>query len=238
MNSDRPPQACVLIVDSDLRFVRSLRSLLESADYRAAAALDVNSMYSIIELEEPQLILLNLSMPGTDGYDTLRRIRQHSTTPVILFAAEDNENNKVKGFNLGADDFICKPFGMNELLARVTAVLRRSGWHRESGVEPVFVCGGITVDFGAHQVTAHGKEVDLSAKEYKLLCELVRHAGKVMLHEDLLSRVWGPNYRDETSYLRVYIRHLRRKLELDPSNPRYVVSKFGIGYMFARSAAE
>ncbi len=209
--------------------------MLESAGYRAAAALDINSMFSLVELEEPQLILLDLSMPDADGYDALRRLREHSTTPVILFAAEDNESDKVRGLNLGADDFICKPFGLNELLARVTALLRRAGWPRESDTGEVFVCGDISIDFGAHQVLSYGKEVDLSSKEYKLLCELVRHAGKVMLHEDLLSRVWGPSYREETSYLRVYMRHLRRKLELDPSNPRYLLSKFGTGYMFART---
>ncbi|MDO8673518.1 MAG: response regulator transcription factor [Dehalococcoidia bacterium] len=238
MNSTRLPQARVLIVDTDIRLVRSIRNSLESAGYRAAAAMDVSSLSSILALEEPQLILLDLSMPDIDGYEILRRIREHSTTPIILFAAGDKESDKVRGLNLGADDYICKPFGMNELLARVNAVLRRAGWPKENDAVPVFASGDISIDFGAHQVVARGREVDLSAKEYKLLVELVKHAGQVVLHEDLLSSVWGPSYREETSYLRVYIRHLRRKLESDPGNPRYVLSKFGIGYMFARATVE
>lgn len=223
----------VLVVDDEARLVRVVRANLESVGYRVISASDGKSALDLVEMEEPDLIILDLILPGMDGYEVCRKVREFSDVPIIMLTARTEEEDKVRGLNLGADDFLTKPFGAEELIARVNAVLRRSRLMGEQKPPAVYVCGEITIDFSQHRVLVRGMEVNLSPTEYKLFCQLVMNAGKVMLHEDLLSRVWGPEYRDELDYLRVYIRYLRQKIEEDSSHPTHILSKPGIGYMFA-----
>ncbi|MCL5959982.1 MAG: response regulator transcription factor [Chloroflexi bacterium] len=214
-----------------------MRRSLESAGYRMAAAQDIASALALVGLDEPHLILLDAALPGNSGYEGLCQIRLYSTSPLILIGCNSAESERVEGLKLGADDFVCKPFGMDELIARIRALLRRAEFPKKYQSSERFASGGIEIDFSTRWVAAHGKPVDLSRTEYKLLAELASHAGKVMLHSDLLSRVWGPDYKGELDYLRVYIRHLRLKLEKEPNEPRCILCKPGIGYLFALTAS-
>jgi two-component system, OmpR family, KDP operon response regulator KdpE len=190
---------------------------------------------------QPHLVLLDLSLPTLDGLAFLRRLREWSSAPVIVLSAHDEEPVKIKALDLGADDYLTKPFSLNELLARVRVALRRvdeANRLRNSATgsdsqRPVYTCGGengLVVDFAHRSVRSNGKEVHLTPTEYDLLCELTRNAGKVLTHRDLLQRVWGPDYSGENTYLRTFIRHLRRKLEPDPGQPRFLLNELGVGY--------
>ncbi|HEX2923080.1 MAG TPA: response regulator transcription factor, partial [Chloroflexota bacterium] len=206
----------VLVVEDELKLVRLVRSLLEVDGYDVITAATGEDALDIVELAKPDLVLLDLLLPGdVDGYEVCRRIRTSSRVPVIMLTAKAQESDKVRGFDLGADDYITKPFSSRELLARVKAVLRRSSLQVERVGEEVVRTGSLSVDLGRRRVTLRGREVLLTPTEYNLLAELARNAGKVMLHEELLARVWGPEYREEAEYLRAYVRYLRRKLEED-----------------------
>ncbi len=186
----------------------------------------------LIEQEQPDVVLLDIAMPGMDGFETLRRIREFSDVPVIMLTAKDDVLDKVKGLELGADDYVTKPFDHLELLARVKALLRRLDMPQPTSRAPSFRSGELTVDFAAQEVRRRGEVVPLTATEYKLLYHLVRNAGRVLRHETLLAKVWGREYVDEIDYLRVYIRRLRRKLEEDPERPRQILTERGVGYRF------
>lgn len=224
----------VLVVDDEPRLVRFVKANLESVGYRVLGAGDGQTALYLAEHEQPDLIILDIVMPDIDGYEVCRRVREFSDVPIIMLTAKGEEADKVRGFNVGADDYVTKPFGAEELIARVKAVLKRSQQTGLPKPQSSFSCGEFSMDFLQHRVTVHGKEINLSATEYKLLHYLVANAGKVILHEDLLSKVWGQEYRDEIDYLRVYIHHLRQKIEDDQAKPRYIISKPGIGYMFAK----
>ncbi|MDA8188806.1 MAG: response regulator transcription factor [Dehalococcoidales bacterium] len=226
--------ASVLVVDDEPRLVRFVKANLESVGYKVLSASDGQTALSIAEREQPDIIILDIVMPDLDGYEVCRRIREFSDVPIIMLTAKGEEADKVKGFNAGADDYVTKPFGAEELIARVKAVLRRSQYSGTAKPQPVFVHGDFAMDFLQHSVTVRGQKINLSATEYKLLHYLVTNAGRVILHEDLLSKVWGPEYREEVDYLRVYIHHLRQKIEDDQSKPKYILSKPGIGYLFAK----
>ena len=185
-----------------------------------------------MEREQPDLVLLDISMPGMDGYETLRQIREFSDVPVIMLTARDSVLDKVKGLELGADDYVTKPFDHLELLARVKAVLRRLDMPQPASRAPSFVSDELAVDFASRQVRLRGEPVPLTNIEYKLLYHLVRNAGRVLPHETLLAKVWGREYVDEIDYLRVYVRRLRRKLEDDPDRPRHILTERGVGYRF------
>lgn len=223
----------ILLVDDEPQLIRLVRVNLESTGNRVLVALDAASALEKISREEPDLIILDIMLPGVDGYELCRRIREFSTIPIIMLTAKVEDTDKVKGLKLGADDYLTKPFNVQELLARIEAVLRRSGAAEDTGSPRSFTGNDISVDFVQHRVAVKGREVSLTATEYKLLYHLVSNAGRVMLHRDLLTRVWGSEYQEELEYLRAYIRHLRQKLEDDPHHPRHIVSKPGIGYMFA-----
>ncbi|MFH1015467.1 MAG: response regulator transcription factor [Chloroflexota bacterium] len=223
----------ILVVDDDPQLVRLVRANLESVGYKILVAMDAPSALECIDMKMPDLILLDIMLPGTDGFDLCQRIREFSTAPIIMLTAKVEDADKVKGLKLGADDYVTKPFSVQELLARVEAVLRRSKSAAEIKTPPVFTCGDVTVDLMRHRVTVRGQEVALTLTEYKLLALLASNAGRVMLHRELLTRVWGPEYQDELEYLRAYIRHLRQKIEADPHQPRYLLSRPGIGYVFA-----
>jgi DNA-binding response OmpR family regulator len=190
----------------------------------------------LVEQEHPDVVLLDIAMPGMDGFEVLRQIRLFSDVPVIMLTAKDDVIDKVKGLELGADDYVTKPFNHLELLARVKALLRRLDMPQPHSRAPSFQSGDLTVDFAAREVRRDGEPVALTATEYKLLYHLVRNAGHVLPHETLLAKVWGREYIDEIDYLRVYIRRLRLKLERDPEHPRHILTERGLGYRFQKEA--
>lgn len=186
----------------------------------------------LVEQERPDVVLLDIAMPGMDGFQVLRELRAFSDVPVIMLTARDDVLDKVKGLELGADDYVTKPFDHLELLARVKALLRRFDMPQPVSRAPSFSSGPLTMDFAAHEVRINDERVPLTATEYKLLYHLVRNAGRVLPHETLLAKVWGREYVDEIDYLRVYIRRLRLKLEQDPEDPRHILTERGVGYRF------
>ncbi len=222
----------ILLVDDDPQLIRLVRANLESVGYRVLIAMEAHSALELVNMKMPEMIILDIMLPGIDGYDLCQRIREFSTIPIIMLTAKVEDTDKVRGLKLGADDYLTKPFSVQELMARIEAVLRRAGSPEETRVPNTFTGGGISVDFVQRRVMVRGREVALTLTEYKLLSQLVSNAGRVMLHGELLTRVWGAEYQDELEYLRAYIRHLRQKIEEMPHQPRHIVSKPGIGYMF------
>jgi DNA-binding response OmpR family regulator len=229
----------VLVAEDDPRILLLVRRNLEKEGYKVITAQDGETALSQAEMTEIDLVLLDIGLPRLNGFEVCRRVREFSTVPIIMLTALGQEADKVKGLELGADDYLTKPFGVQELLARIKAVLRRTKLPSTVKHQPVFVCGGFTMNVAQRRVLAHGgKEVKLSPTEYKLLYELVTNAGKVVQHQDLLARVWGREYRDETEYLRVYVRYLRQKIEDDPSKPVLILTEAGVGYRFAEPDPE
>ena len=226
----------ILLVDDDPQLVRLVRTNLESVGYKVLTAMDTQSALELVDREMPDMILLDIMLPGIGGYELCQRIREFSDVPIIMLTAKVEDMDKVRGLKLGADDYITKPFNVQELLARIEAVLRRTRSSEEANAPRSFSCGDISVDFVQRRVTRHGQEVSLTLTEYKLLSQLVSNAGRVMLHRELLTRVWGAEYQDELEYLRAYIRHLRQKIEENPHQPKYILSKPGIGYIFVNPA--
>jgi two-component system KDP operon response regulator KdpE len=186
----------------------------------------------LVEHESPDLVLLDIGLPGRDGFDVLRELRTFSDVPVVMLTARDDAMDKVKGLELGADDYVTKPFNHLELMARVRAVLRRHDMPAPASRAPSFRSGDLEVDFARQEVRLRGEHVDLTPTEYKLLYHLVRNAGHVLQHGTLLAKVWGREYVDETDYVRVYIRRLRDKLGDDPEHPRYIQTERRLGYRF------
>jgi two-component system KDP operon response regulator KdpE len=210
---------------------RLLRLNLENTGLRVLTAEDGLAALELTELESPDLVILDVMMPLMDGLACLQRIREFSQVPVLLLTARGGEGDKVQGLDLGADDYLTKPFGQAELLARVRALLRR----RQATEQPPseLVVGDLTINLARRRVVRDGQEIRLTPTEYRLLYELASNAGRVLLHSDLLARVWGPEYRDEVDYLWTYVRYLRNKLEPDPAHPRYILSEPGVGYSLA-----
>lgn len=221
----------VLVTDDDHRMRRLLRLNLEQAGYRVSTAEDGSAAIDLVELDRPDLILLDIMMPGIDGFTCLERLREFASIPVILLTAKGEERDKVRGLDLGADDYLTKPFSPAEMLARVRAVLRRRQPDQEAPTE--LVVGDLTINLVRRRVILHGEEIRLTRTEYKLLYELATNPGRVMLHGDLLSRVWGSEYHDEVDYLWTYVRYLRHKIEPDPGHPRYILSEPGVGYLLS-----
>lgn len=222
----------VLIVDDEKSLRDFMRRNLEVRQFNVLTAANGLEALAIFNTHLIDLVILDVMMPNMDGLETLRRIRQISLVPVIVLSALGEENDKVYALNLGADDYLTKPFGVSELLARISAVLRRAKW-----VEPVssterLVRGEITADLEQHLVTVRGDPVELTPTEFSLLLYLMQNTGKVLPHQAILQNVWGQEYGGETEYLRVYIGRLRQKLEKDPANPHYLITERGIGYSF------
>ena len=226
--------AKILVVDDEPHLVKLVRSNLEAQHFKVITAMDGVSGLAMVEKEGPDLVILDIMMPGVDGFDVLQKVREFSSVPVIMLTAKDQDVDVVKGLQLGADDYVKKPFSVHELLARVEADLRRAAPGDDVQTRPPFVVDDFTMDFQQRKVTVRGKEVRVGPTEFKLLSQLVRNAGRVMLHADLLRKVWGPEYGGETEYLRVYISYLRNKIEEDPANPKYILTEHGVGYMFKR----
>ena len=223
----------ILVVDDDPRLVRLVKANLEPEGYQVLAVADGSSALEAVEREDPDLILLDLMLPGMDGYELCQRIREFSDTPVIMLTARGEDADKVRGLRLGADDYITKPFSIGELMARVEAVLRRTRSPEEAKAPSSFTAGDLSIDFSRRRVTVRGEEVYLTPTEYRLLYHLATNQGRVMLHEELLTRVWGPEYREELEYLRAYIHHLRQKIEPNPAQPQLILSKPGLGYLLS-----
>jgi DNA-binding response OmpR family regulator len=222
----------VLVLDDDPRMLRLLRLNLERDGYNVSTESDAASALDRMAIESPDLILLDVMMPLLDGFTFLARLREFSAIPVIMLTAKGEERDKVHGLDLGADDYVTKPFGPAELLARVRAVLRRKTQPAQA-TPPILSIGDLSIDLVRRRVVRAGNDIRLTPTEYKLLRELASNRGKVLLHGDLLSRVWGPEYRDEVDYLWTYVRYLRNKLEIDPAHPRYILSEPGVGYVLA-----
>jgi two-component system KDP operon response regulator KdpE len=184
------------------------------------------------ERDSPHLAVLDIMMPRMDGLEVCRRIREHSNAPIIALTALDAEADKVAALDLGADDYLTKPFGVEELLARVRAAMRRSHWQGELSAPGAQCFGSLMIDLESHIVRRDDAEIRLTPTEFSLLAQLVTHAGKVLTHRQLLQRVWGPEYGDEAEYLRVYVQRLRRKIEPEPASPHYLLTEPGVGYRF------
>ena len=225
----------VLVVDDEPDVVKliTMSINLQEPDWEVLAAYDGETALDLVADENPDVVLLDVAMPEMNGFQVLKQIRLFSDVPVIMVTVRDSELEKVRGLELGADDYITKPFSHLELLARVRAVLRRARGLPLTHEEP-FTSGDIRVDFDRRKVTVRGKEVPLTSTEYRLLYYLVRNAGRVLTHEDLLAHVWGREYTDEINYLKVYISRLRAKLEKDPRNPQYILTEHGVGYWFRK----
>lgn len=221
----------ILVVEDEARVARLVSEVLRAVGYEVMTVASGKPALEIVALEQPDLILLDLMLPdGLDGYEVCRRLREFSETPIIMLTARAQESDLLRGFEVGADDYLTKPFSAKELVARVKAVLRRSQRPEETSTA-TWTCGDLTINFAQHRVQVAGQPVALTRTEYALLRELALHANRVMTHQDLLARVWGPEYRDDVDYLRAYVRYLRRKLEADPSQPRIIVTLAGTGYM-------
>jgi len=222
----------ILVVDDEPKLVRLVREVLTATGFSVLSTGSGEAAIEMVALEQPNLVLLDVVLAGAlDGYDVARRVREFSDVPIIMLTAKARESDLLRGFDTGADDYLTKPFSSKELLARVRAVLKRARRELAAPTESEIVCGDLRIDLARRRVTVGGREVHLTATEYKLLHELGTHRNQVMLHEQLLAAVWGSEYRDDLDYLRAYIRYLRQKLEADPAHPKLIVTSPGAGYM-------
>jgi two-component system KDP operon response regulator KdpE len=223
-----PDAYTVLVVDDEPPIRRFLRTSLGAAGYRIVAAESAAQATAMLATEKPDVIILDLGLPDRSGLDVIAEIRTRSPVPIIVLSARSDERSKVEALDLGADDYISKPFGMAELTARLRAALRHA--FQAQGEMAVFASGDLAVDLVRRQVTRDGRDVKLSPKEFDLLKHLVTHAGKVLTHRHLLREVWGPAHSADVQYLRVFIRGLRQKLEPDPTRPTHILTELGVGY--------
>jgi two-component system KDP operon response regulator KdpE len=220
--------ARILVVDDEPQIRKFLRLGLEGHGYAVLEAASAEAALRAVVSGQPDLVVLDLGLPDREGIEVLRELREWSRIPVFILSVRNREGEKVRAFELGADDYVVKPFGMPELLARIRAALRRR--IESDSPEPVYRVGGLQVDLARRLVRVDNAEVRLSPKQYRLLQVLVTHAGKVVTHRQLLEEVWGPAHRDDIQYLRVFVRKLRRRLEADPARPRYLLTELGVGY--------
>ena len=223
----------ILVVDDEARMRRFIRMNLELVGYQVVEAENGVQALDQIRKYTPDLVIMDVMMPEMDGFETLGMLREISTVPVILLTVRSEEEDITRGLNLGADDYITKPFSPRELNSRVAAVLRRASWPSPPPRTVLQIDDHLAVDFNRHQVIVDGERIDLRPTEYRLLYVLLQNAGWVVPHETLLAKVWGYEYRDETHYLRLYINYLRKKIEEDPANPKYILTERGVGYRFA-----
>jgi two-component system KDP operon response regulator KdpE len=221
----------VLVVDDEPAILRFLRPALEANDYEVTSAVTLADALKRIAKEPPDVVVLDLGLPDGDGKDVIRQVRQWSQVPIIVLSAREREAEKIEALDLGADDFVNKPFGVGELMARLRTALRHR--RQTQGEAAVVRIGGLEIDLPRRRVVRDSSEVKLTSREFDLLSSLARHPGKVMTHRQLLTAVWGPAQVEETQYLRVYIGHLRQKLEEHPDDPKIILTELGIGYRLA-----
>lgn len=224
--------ASVLVIDDEKSLRDFVRINLEVRGYNVTVASNGADGLAIFQSQHIDLVILDIMMPNMDGLETTRRIRQISIVPIIILTALGEESDKIKAFDLGADDYLAKPFGIGELLSRVKAVLRRARWSEAQPEQELLACHDISADLVRHKIIVNGKEVDLTPTEFNLLVYLMRNAGKTLSHRAILQNVWGPEYGDEAEYLRVYMGKLRQKVEKEPLQPKYILTERGIGYRF------
>jgi two-component system, OmpR family, KDP operon response regulator KdpE len=222
--------ARILVVDDEPQILRSLRTTLAAHGYDVQTAASGEEAVTMVEGHMPDLVVLDLVLPGISGLDVCRYLRERSPVPILILSARGDERDKVAALDLGADDYLTKPFGVNELLARIRAALRRAAGAR--GLAAVVVAGDLRVDFDRRQVAVDGAEVRLTPTEFDLLKALAANAGRVLTHGYLLRTVWGPEYEGESQLLRVFVGQLRRKIERDPARPRHILTEPGVGYRF------
>lgn len=220
----------VLLIEDEPQMRRFLRAALGGYDYRLVEAPTAREGLAQAAGRNPDVILLDLGLPDADGIDLTRRLREWSTTPIVVISARGREQDKIAALDAGADDYLTKPFGVGELLARLRVALRHAARTGDATADAVFAVGDLRVDLAARRVFMAKAEIHLTPTEYKLLTTLVRHAGKVLTHGQLLREVWGPNAVAHTHYVRVYMAQLRHKLEPDPNRPRYLLTEPGVGY--------
>lgn len=221
----------ILIIEDEPPIRRFLKASLSNEGYRISEAASGDEGLRMASTQPPDLVILDLGLPDLDGQDVLKRLREWYKSPIIILSARDQEAQKVKALDSGADDFVTKPFGIGELLARIRTAIRHA--HRVGAEATTITIGDLRVDLTARLVYRNGEEVHLTPLEYKLLVTMLKHAGKVLTHRFLLREVWGPQDSQENHYLRVFVASLRRKLEEDPTRPRYVLTEQGVGYRFA-----
>ncbi len=222
-------KASVLVVDDDVRMLRVMQRILEVEGHRVLKASNGEVALDMFDEEIPDVVLLDIMMPGMDGYAVCRRIREFSRIPIIMVTVKGSDIEKIEGLDAGADDYVTKPFSPKELVARIRAALRRTILWDEHP-EPVLRCDGLVVDFARHRVTLHGREVNLTATEYRVLSYLARNADRVITPDQILQKVWGEEYHGEVNLLQVNMARLRRKLKDSAKQPRYILTKHGIGY--------
>ncbi|MEW6454794.1 MAG: response regulator [Pseudomonadota bacterium] len=221
----------VLVVDDEAAILRFLKPALEANNYEMTSAGTVAEALKRVAAESPDIVLLDLGLPDGDGKDVIRRAREWSDLPIVVLSAREREAEKIEALDLGADDYVNKPFNVGELMARMRTALRHR-LQRKSEV-PVLRVGGIEVDAVRHRVTRSGADIKLTPKEFELLSFLARHAGRVVTHKQILTAVWGPAHTEDTQYLRVYVGQLRQKIEEHPDDPKIVLTEPGIGYRIA-----
>lgn len=222
----------ILAVDDEQRMVRFIQLNLEQDGFEVITAYNGKDALEQVRTQLPDLILLDIMMPDINGFEVLKKIREVNTVPVIMLTAKGEEDDRIQGLELGADDYITKPFSPRELVSRIRAVLRRTKSFSEDQVDLIKVDERLTIDFSRREVWVEGQKVDLRPTEYRLLYHLVQNAGWVNTHEQLLSKVWGFEYQDEPHYVRLYVNYLRKKIEVDPSAPVYILTERGVGYRF------
>ncbi len=228
----RRPGARILIVDDETRIVHLVSMNLELEGFEVISASSGLQALERVRTDLPDLVLLDVMMPELDGFETLRMLREISDVPVIMLTVRSDEADIVRGLSLGADDYVVKPFSIRELTSRIRAVLRRTGSFATPESATLWIDDYLGVDYNTHEVIVGGERVKLRPTEFRLLYHLIEKAGWVIPHEVLLSKVWGYEYRDEAHYLRLYITYLRKKIEPDPANPRYILTERGVGYRF------
>lgn len=222
----------ILVVDDEPRMIGFIRMNLEWENFQVAEAHNGLEALEMIRTQLPDVVLLDVMMPKMDGYETLRRLREFSTIPVIMLTAKGEDEDIVYGLELGADDYIPKPFSPHVLSSRIRAVLRRSEMPATTEKAVLQIDERLSVDFNRREVIINGEHVKLRPTEYRLLFHLIENAGWTVPHEQILAKVWGYEYRDEAHYVRLYVNYLREKIEDDPSNPQYILTERGVGYRF------
>ena len=224
------PDPCVVVIEDEPQIRRFLRAALGGQGYRVFEAATGEDGLVEAANRQPDVLIVDLGLPDIDGLAVIARVREWSAVPIIVLSAREQEQDKIKALDAGADDYLSKPFGVGELLARMRAALRRQAQLDRETPEPVFTVRDLHVDLAHRRVLVQDAEVHLTPIEYRLLATLVRYAGKVVTQRQLLRDVWGPNAADQAHYLRVYMAHLRRKLEAEPARPRYLITEPGVGY--------
>jgi two-component system KDP operon response regulator KdpE len=230
MNNAKP---VIVVIEDDPQICRFLRTSLSVQGFQVVEAATGERGVIEIGTRKPDLVILDLGLPGMDGITVIRKVREWSAVPIIVLSARSQENNKIDALDAGADDYLTKPFSIGELLARMRVSLRHAAQLAGDGIETLFRVGDLQVDLSRRNVHVGDREIHLTPIEYRLLTVLIRHAGKVLTHRQLLLDVWGPAYVEHAHYVRIYMGQLRRKLESDPNQPRYLLTEAGVGYRLA-----